>query len=203
MKKSCIIAGGVCDGTLILKDPTAYYIAADSGLNTMTAQGITPDLIIGDFDSFKGVLPGNIETITLPRQKDETDTISAVLEGFKRGYTDFSLYGVIGGRFDHTFASIQTLLFIQSRGGHGRIFTQGGCIFTLDKGDYTVKKTRGYISLFSLTDTAVISTEGLKYNLQEYPLNKNYPQGVSNEFLSDEAKIHIKSGILLVIFSTE
>ncbi|MDR0946954.1 MAG: thiamine diphosphokinase [Ruminococcus sp.] len=205
MKNKCIITGGVQDGITIPFHNDKFYIAADSGIINLQRNGITPDLIIGDFDSYTGALPENAEKIKLPGEKNDTDTIAAVKEGLFRGYKEFELYGVIGGRFDHTFAAVQTLSFIDEQGGRGKIFTPNDVIFTLSSGAHTLTNTPQYkfISLFSLTEKTLISTEGLKYDLYEYTHTENYPLGVSNEFTGTEAKLRIKSGKLLVVFSNE
>ena len=62
-----------------------------------------------------------METIVLPRRKDDTDTMFAVKEALRRGVTDCLLIGVVGARFDHSFANVSILLYLTSRGARGRI----------------------------------------------------------------------------------
>lgn len=52
-----------------------------------------PGLIVGDFDSHENPHL-DVETIVLPCEKDDTDTVFAVKEAMKRGYTDFLLIDV-------------------------------------------------------------------------------------------------------------
>ena len=56
-----------------------FYIFCDAGLKHTEALGMKPDLIIGDFDSFskEEALKQGIETIVLPCEKDDTDTVFA------------------------------------------------------------------------------------------------------------------------------
>ncbi|MCR5101846.1 MAG: thiamine diphosphokinase, partial [Butyrivibrio sp.] len=50
-----------------------FFIFCDSGLKHMDKLGVKPGLIVGDFDSHEK--PDlDIETIVLPREKDDTDT---------------------------------------------------------------------------------------------------------------------------------
>ncbi|MBR0468899.1 MAG: thiamine diphosphokinase, partial [Mogibacterium sp.] len=61
-----------------------YVIYCDSGLSHMEGLGAKPSLIVGDFDSYDDPHL-DVETITLPVAKDDTDTVYAMREGMKRG----------------------------------------------------------------------------------------------------------------------
>ena len=78
-----------------------FVIAADAGLRNLEEQGIRTDLVIGDFDSLKCVSE-HPNTIVLSAEKDDTDTLAAVREGIRVGYTSFHIYCGTGGRIDHT-----------------------------------------------------------------------------------------------------
>ena len=71
-------------------------IAADAGLRYLEEQGIRADLVIGDFDTLK-YIPGHSNTIALNAEKDDTDTLAAVREGIRAGYTSFHIYCGTGG----------------------------------------------------------------------------------------------------------
>ncbi len=60
-----------------------------------------PNLIVGDFDSHENPHL-EVETIVLPCEKDDTDTVYAVKETVKRGFDYFLLIDVVGARLDHT-----------------------------------------------------------------------------------------------------
>ena len=61
-----------------------FYIFCDSGLRHMEPLGIQANLIVGDFDSHPNP-HSNAETIILPCEKDDTDTVFAVKEAIKGG----------------------------------------------------------------------------------------------------------------------
>ncbi|MBQ6623873.1 MAG: thiamine diphosphokinase, partial [Mogibacterium sp.] len=97
--KRCVIVGGadISNYSYIrekLRDDD-YIVFCDSGLKHMAKLGVTPDLIVGDFDSHENPHL-NVETIVLPCVKDDTDTVFAVKEAIKRGFDDFLLIGVVG-----------------------------------------------------------------------------------------------------------
>ena len=74
-------------------EPDDYCIYCDSGLKHREALGVQPSLIVGDFDSHENP-HADVETIVLPTVKDDTDTVYAVKEGLRRGFSDFLLLGV-------------------------------------------------------------------------------------------------------------
>lgn len=92
-----------------------FIIAADKGLLYLQNLGITPNLVIGDFDSL-GHTPNGRNIIVLPCEKNDTDMGAAVAEGVMRGYKNFILYGASGGRADHTLANIQLISSLSRRG---------------------------------------------------------------------------------------
>ena len=99
--------------------PGDTVIAADGGWEPCRGEGLTPDLLLGDFDSLHTV-PDFAHIRRVPVEKDDTDMIRAVKEGFARGETEFHLLGGMGGRrTDHTLANMQTLAYIARHGGRG------------------------------------------------------------------------------------
>ena len=96
-------------------DKSDIVIAADAGLKNLQSKGLSPDYIVGDFDSL-GFIPDGMNIIKHPVKKDETDLILAIDIGLKKGYKKFLVYGCLGGRLDHTFASIQTGAYIAENG---------------------------------------------------------------------------------------
>ena len=87
-------------------NPDDFIIAADGGLMHTQALGITPNGILGDFDSL-GYTPDN--STVFPVEKDDTDAMLAVRKGLELGYREFYLYGSLDGpRLDHTVANFQT-----------------------------------------------------------------------------------------------
>ena len=111
--KRCVIVGGADIGNYgfirqTLRDDD-YVIFCDSGLKHLEYLHAKPSLIVGDFDSHDNPRL-HIETIVLPREKDDTDTVYAVKEAIKRGFDDFLLIGVVGARLDHTLGNVSVLL---------------------------------------------------------------------------------------------
>ena len=175
-------------------------IAADAGLRSLEKLNISPDIIIGDFDSLCRV-PDGKEVITFPKKKDDTDTLLAVKKGFEKGYKSFKIYGGTGGRADHTFANIQTLLYISERGGQGFLYGDNFTASVITNGEISFDGQSGNISVFSLSDKSEgVNIKGLLYEAESLTLKNSFPLGVSNEFINKKAHISVEKGSLLIIF---
>ncbi len=175
-----------------------WFIFCDSGLYHEEKLGVRADLAIGDFDSHPR--PDGIETIILPREKDDTDSYAGVKEGVKRGFTDFLILGAMGGRIDHTLANIYLLDYLDSRSCTGTI-ADGDTLIRLVSGEEArVRKGKRYFSLLSLFGRAEgVNIRGAKYNLDDGVIEPSYQYGVSNEVDSDEATVSVKKGRLLLV----
>ena len=176
-------------------------IAADGGYNTLTKLNIKPDLVVGDFDSL-GEIPENENIIKHPVKKDDTDTLLAVKIGLEKGYKTFVIYGAVGGRLDHTVATIQTATFVAENGGIAYIYDGNHTVTAIKNSSINFKdNAKGYISIFALSGIAKgVSIKGLLYELNNAEITPHFPIGVSNEFIGKESKLSVTDGILTIIF---
>ena len=180
----------------------AFVIAADGGLKHTQKLGLTPDLILGDFDSLGFVPEG---AVVHPVEKDDTDAMLAIRAGLDAGCTNFVIYGALDGpRLDHTIANLQSLLFLAAHGARGTLVGLKNVIITVQNetvvfpADYA-----GTVSLFAMGQPAGLSIRGLKYELESGNLTPDYPLGVSNQFIGKESRIIVESGCVLALFDTE
>ena len=176
-------------------------IAADGGYSTLKKLNIKPDLVVGDFDSL-GAIPENENVIKHPVKKDDTDTLLAVKIGLEKGYKTFVIYGAIGGRLDHTVATIQTATFVAENGGIAYIYDGNYTVTTIKNSSIKFKNTpKGYVSVFTLSGVAKgVTITGLLYETNDVELTPSFPIGVSNEFIGKESEIAVKDGVLTIIF---
>ncbi len=123
-RKKCVIIGAspLISPDIIRENIKSgdFVVCADGGCQASAAAGIVPQLVIGDFDSCiqpdADQLPSVCEVIQLPREKDDTDTMYCVRTCIDRGYGEFVLLGMTGGRCDHTYANFCVLLYLAQRG---------------------------------------------------------------------------------------
>ena len=200
MKKCVIIGAGEFSPPKSINDGD-LVIVADGGYDHAVAAGIAPHLFIGDMDSLKSNLPASLEKLVFPERKDYTDMHLTYLEGKRRGYREFEIYGGTGGRGDHTFANISLLLAMANDGCIGRMIAHGE-VYTVIKNSLTVSGEAGkYISVFAIGGSAEgVTIKGLDYEVEGVTLTPDFPLGVSNRFINKEAVISVKNGALLVIY---
>lgn len=201
MKICHIVGAGEMGGVSIKAKADDYLIAADAGYAEVKRQGLKADLVVGDFDSL-GKEPNGENVVKHPVMKDDTDTMLAVKLGFEKGFTQFYMYGMLGGRLDHTIANIQTLMYIASRGGRGYIIGGDTVICAVKDGEICFSEdARGLISVFCMDRPARgVSISGLMYELDNYTLVPDMPLGVSNEFTGSPARVSVTDGSIVTLF---
>lgn len=197
-----IIAGGDVPGRITVPEG-GYVICADCGLRYAQAQGITPDLLLGDFDSYTDALPQGIPVLRLPVEKDVTDTMRAVQYGAEQGFTEFCIYGAFGGkRIDHSLANLQMLRYMYDHGLTGTLCHGSTTVSMQSEPGKTCRYPRfeGDFSLFSLTEACTgVTIRGTKYDVENITLRSSFPLGVSNCIVADCAEVTIESGLLIVV----
>lgn len=177
-----------------------FYICCDSGLKHRAGLGIVPDLIVGDFDSYKDPHL-ETETITLPCEKDDTDTVFAVKEALSRGFEAFLLVGVIGGRLDHTLGNVSLLLMLHTQGKTAVAVDDFSEMEIVDHRPAQISDRYAFFSLLNVSGTARgITIQNAKYPLSGAEITCEYQYGVSNEVLPGQtARVWVQEGRLLLI----
>lgn len=203
MKKRCIIIAGSPVFSAVDTTPDDFVIAVDGGYKHALAAGISPDLLIGDFDSYSGEVKNGTKTIKAPAMKDDTDTMLAVKYALGQGYDNFVLLGATGGRFDHQTANISVCAYIAEHGGFCEMRDSENMVYAIKNSCILLEKKNGWsVSVFAYSEKASgVTVKGLKYPLVNATLTNTFPLGVSNEFAGDTAKIEVKEGILLIVMS--
>lgn len=198
--KTCYIVGAGDFGGGFTPDADDLVIAADGGYTSLKDRGIRCDLLIGDMDSIID-LPSGVEALTHPVEKDETDTYLAYLEGQRRGYKRFEIYGGTGGRSDHTFANYCLLLNIKNDGCEARLHSNTEVAYVVKNESVRIfGKPKNSISVFAFGGIAKgVNIKGLYYELSDGTLCPEFPLGVSNSFVTESADVGVRDGVLLVI----
>ena len=180
--------------------PEDHVIAADGGLQHTEKLGISPDEILGDFDSL-GYVPA--DSRVFPVEKDDTDAMLAVRRGIDLGYREFILYGSLDGpRLDHTVAKFQTLQFLCDHGAFGYLAGNDTLVTVVKNGTLRFPAgCEGTVSVFCMgTDAEGVTLKGLYYPLEQGKLTAGFPLGVSNHFTGSPAEISVEQGSLLVLW---
>ena len=211
-----IVSGGSLNKEFVMKivGQGRYdrILAADSGMNALYAAAVTPDIIIGDFDSADEKILAffqqnkAIDFCTLNPEKDDTDTEFAIRESIRRGADSITIIGGTGTRLDHVLGNISLLgigleeqVAMELLDEHNRIRMIQDAL-TLEKETQYGK----YVSLIPYGgDVQEITLRGFKYLLSDYTMGGFNSLGISNEIVDNRAEIRFRSGILLVIESKD
>ncbi|MFC4409258.1 thiamine diphosphokinase [Chungangia koreensis] len=188
------------------------YIGADRGSIHLLTKGITPDHIVGDFDSVNQkewtTLRERVSSIEkLPVEKDETDTEAAVRHAVEYKPEKLILTGVTGGRIDHFLSALHLMLRVQKRFPRMEVLIrdQGNEMHFLFPGVHQLtSNSYKYISFFSFGEVVEdVTLRGFKYEIEHECIKQGMTKFTSNEFASDVCTISFSSGICLVIRGTD
>lgn len=204
----CIIIAPLYQGEeaqWLRREDGDMLICADGGYAAAKAQGLQPDLLVGDFDSMpEGVqVEGNV--LRLPVRKDDTDMVVCLEEGRKRGYRSFRIGGALGGRLDHTLANLQCVYDCACRSEEAWLCDRQNRMTVLLPGHYTLPAMPGRkLSLLSYThEVKGVTLRGTSWELENHTLTSRYPLGVSNEVTGECAKLSFDDGALIVIYAQD
>jgi thiamine pyrophosphokinase len=181
-------------------------IAADGGAATALALGWRPDLVIGDLDSLAPetlaqAREQGIAVEPYARAKDLTDGQLAVdrAAGLVPPPARLWLVGFLGGpRLDHELANVLYLT---------RLARRVTLLDELDEASIVrpaqpfawATAPREIVSLIPLTaDVRGVSTLGLRWTLRGEPLELGSTRGISNEPVSDVARVVVDHGVVLL-----
>jgi thiamine pyrophosphokinase len=207
MKAFIYTGGAVCvEGITDHPRGDDITIAADSGYQNAKALGVAPDYAVGDFDSLpKGAVSPLTERITVPAEKDFTDTQLAVDVALSKGATELVIIGGLGGRIDHTLSNLGILEKLYGMGirailadGNNRIRYINGTSELIPRSHFR------YFSVLA-ADAKVkgLTIEGGKYPLKNARLERVHQFAVSNEIEKNCALITVKKGGIFIIESRD
>ena len=155
---------------------------------------------MGDFDSHEKPETDR-ETIVLPVKKDDTDTVFAAKEAMRRGFDEFLLVGVSGGRLDHTLVNVYLLVMLREQGKQALLVDDYSEMELVGAEPVEIPERFPFYSLVNITGTARgIAETGCKFPLDNGEIHCGYQYGTSNEVLPGQiAVVSVKEGLLLLI----
>lgn len=210
MNKIGLFAGGEISSFQTSFD---VMIGVDRGALFLAERGLPLSVAIGDFDSVSTLERQQIVAVAqkmlfAPSEKEDTDLELAVKWVFSH-FPDATLtiYGALGGRLDHTFASV----FLPSHPAIAPFMEQ---IYITDPHNLLTYKMAGTSSISPLPDypyvafvpsheQAKLTIHGAKYELcnQQAFTKKLY---TSNEFLDGKTiSLHLSTGYVIIIYSKD
>jgi thiamine pyrophosphokinase len=210
-----IVAGGPAR---LIPDLTDYkkesitWVGVDRGLYYLLQQGIVPSIGVGDFDS---VSEEELKWMQLmcenfsisPAEKDQTDLELALDWALKQKPRQIRLFGVTGGRLDHSLATIQLLTKGFSQTVEIEILDQQNSLTLLEPGTYKINRdsTYSYISFLPFTNSVrgITLSEDFKYPLINYEAKWGTSLCVSNELITETGTFSFNRGIVIMVKSKD
>lgn len=208
MEKKCIIIPAYIEGSIrnIVSDEelaSSLVICADAGFERAAAEGIVPDILVGDLDSVDEknlIVPPEVKMITANWHKDETDFELAVDTAVSEGCSSVLIAGGFGGRIDHTLGNIQNMVDFYRHGVDISMKDERNYLTVLESGSLTLSAGRDVnLSILAHSDEAEVSVTGVEWPLTHYHMTSDRPLGVSNFVTGEKAEITVYSGTVLVM----
>lgn len=210
-----VVADGDVDAALLAElvavPEPPLLIAADGGAERVLAAGLTPDVVVGDFDSLTPDGRWRLERLGVEVRvaepdKDESDMELCLLAALEAGVGRITMLGALGlVRPEHSVANLLLLADPRLDGieiaiaGRGSRITRIG---TVDgPGEAGIKGEPGdFISLLPIGGAVEgATTTGLRFGLTDEILPLGPSRGLSNELLGTEARVTTRRGQLIVI----
>ena len=205
-----IFANGVFDDQVFFQDQLKdvdMVIAADGGAKHCARLHITPDILIGDFDSLdaaelKTFEMAGVKIIRHSDRKDYSDLELALLHAKSSGASQVQILGALGARWDQTLANLLLPASAQLRDLDIRILEHGQEIMLFHGGKhYEIHGASGDVVSLIPIDRNVqgVTTTGLEYPLKDDPLHFGATRGISNVMTDDSFTVNINEGLLLCV----
>ena len=211
-KRTVIVSGGMLEEEFVLdilkESRTDYIIGVDRGLAFLYEHHITPDYIVGDFDSLsEEILQYYQAKKTIPIRafdpvKDATDTEIAIRLAIELEKKEVLILGATGGRIDHLWANVQVLKVGYDAGLKIYIMDSRNKIYLIS-GKASLEKEKAFGKYFSVFPLGGIVEDfniaGARYPLSHHTLTPYDSLSVSNQCLEDKVEIRFPRGFVIMM----
>lgn len=216
-KRAIIFANGQitsCDQYLKIIQPDDQVIAADGGAVNCLQCGISPHVVIGDFDSIPASVLISLhntpaQMIHHPAYKDETDLELAVQFAIKNNCEEIIIFSALGGRWDMSLANLLLLSTPYQQANSQYRYTikiidgELESFFLPPRQKTLIIGQRGdIVSLIPLyQDVGDVTTGDLVYPLKNETLFFGSTRGISNVMAAETATVEYRDGLLLCMLT--
>lgn len=178
------------------------FIAADGGANIAGEFGQTPDVIVGDMDSYEPIERFSAVKVVSDPDQYSNDLEKALSLAKKKEATHIEVLGATGQRLDHTLKNLSVLKQFDAYFNQIKFLDNEGMIKLLPK-EFEQHITIGTsLSLFPLSGkVSGVTIRGLKYELTDDILENGVQDGSSNRVVSNPVTIQHKKGDLLLFIN--
>ena len=175
-------------------------ICCDGAAASLTGLGIIPDRIVGDLDSLPEKFKERFADRLLHVRDQETNDLTKAFNFCcSSGYTNIVILGATGKREDHTLGNLSLLAEYAKKIPDISCVTDYGVFRVISRPGTYPSHAGQQISIISLTSGAVVSSQNLKYPLNQLEL-KYWWQATLNEAESESFSLDFPPGTLLLVF---
>ena len=151
----------VCGGSIskdnaieVIRSTNGCIIGVDRGMDFLYQNQISPNYVLGDFDSVSKEAAtyyfecDEVSVKELNKEKDESDTEVALSLAVTMGAKEIIVLGATGGRLDHFWANVQSLMIPLKRDVKAFIIDDQNRISLHDE-DFALERTNAFGDYFS------------------------------------------------------
>jgi len=186
-------------------------IAADGGVRLWERLGLTPHILLGDFDSLSDEevaawAAAGVEIQRHPVAKDKSDLELALDQAAGRGAASILLAAITGSRLDHSLANLFLAARFAAPQTEVTVLTLRGAVYPVAGGRGRVGRRRlpaapgEVVALLPVGGPAAgVTTRNLRYPLRDATLPWGSTLSISNEPTGSPIEVEVAEGRLLVI----
>jgi thiamine pyrophosphokinase len=181
-------------------------IAVDGGGAVCIDAGVSPDIVLGDFDSLdpdvlEQLCSRGTSALPFPADKDQTDLELALVTARERGASSVTVTAASSGRLDHTLAVVGAISAAADLRPHlvepnlrAWVLGEAGRV------ELAFAERGSTISLVALGAQARVTLSGVRWPLHDRVLTFDSGLGISNVVTAESgAIVQLHAGRLLVL----
>ena len=172
-------------------------VCCDGSAGKVVGAGFIPNAIVGDMDSLTYELKERFSDRIYEEKEQETNDLTKAVRWCRTaGYNEIIIIGATGMREDHTIGNISLLAEYMGE-IKVKMVTDYGIFIPINDSCIVDCVAGQQVSIFSMGEDTVISSDGLKYPLKERVL-KNWWEATLNEAVADSFRITFSGGPVII-----
>ncbi|PIE76896.1 MAG: thiamine diphosphokinase [Clostridiales bacterium] len=207
MITALIVNGTATDGNFLRKElaDVGFIIAVDGGMHQLDAIAVTPNVLVGDLDSYHYCgdhLAASVEIVKLNPEKDLSDLEFAIQLAVQRGATELRLFNAVGDRLDHSLINFNVLMQAKQLGVLAEWRAPKQRLIVAQQHQVLTNISGQTFSIIPLTNLSGVTIRGAKYPLTNQVIEHYSSRCLSNIAVDDSVSITIEQGDAFIVINT-
>ena len=176
----------------------ATVVCCDGAADKLLDFGREPDWIVGDFDSVSPSIKARFADRLAHVSEQETNDLAKAFRFCRgRGLVPTAVLGASGGREDHLLGNLAR--FAEAAGSECRLYTERGYFIAFSRRGEFSGRVGAPLSIFSFDPAQKITSQGLKYPLDDLALPRWYT-GTLNVIAAEKFTLSASSASPILLF---